>query len=396
MSVNLAPAPVFQGLGFGGLPLPGGKLYTYIAGTSSPQATYTDYTGSVPNTNPVILNANGQASVWLTIGQTYKLALTDALGNQVWSQDQILGGATITQAIFNSFLSTITFNGGATDSITTDVYVHRTAAYSGGSAGFVNTAFTVQDDVTGAASVADEWAFLAIMNNSSTNGENVAGYMQGNRVTAGTGPTWASVIEARELVAIANPTTALTSLEIDNRSNGTDANFNRVGIALIAARYNTSGAATTLGIGIYICNDSDGANTSIGNGIFFGNKAGGTCNFANGLNMVNGQYSESAILLPQGAPIAFDAAGSNQFAYNGGGLDYKASGTIQTRLLPTGGVGVNNSGTIQQIIAQRISGWGTSSGGTRGAITGASTLAQVAAGLSQLLTDLQTHGLLGT
>jgi parallel beta-helix repeat protein len=43
----------------------------------------------------------------------------------------------------------------------------------------------------------------------------------------------------------------------------------------------------------------------------------------------------------------------------------------------------------------RIAGWGTSTGGVRGAVTGASTLPQVAAALAQLLTDLTTHGMIG-
>jgi hypothetical protein len=97
MSVQLALPPVFQGLGFGGLPLPGGKLFTYIAGTTTPQATYTDSTQTTQNTNPVILNANGQANVWLVVGQTYKLKLTDFIGNQIWVVDQIPGGLSAQQ-----------------------------------------------------------------------------------------------------------------------------------------------------------------------------------------------------------------------------------------------------------------------------------------------------------
>lgn len=99
MSVALAPSPVFQGLGFGGIPLPGGKLFTYVAGTSTPQATYIDSTQTTPNSNPVILNSNGQANVWFVIGQTYKVVLQDAFSNQIYSVDQIPGGATASQII---------------------------------------------------------------------------------------------------------------------------------------------------------------------------------------------------------------------------------------------------------------------------------------------------------
>ena len=77
MSVSLAPSPVFQGIGFGGLPVPFGKLFTYIAGTNTPQATWTDATETQQNTNPVVLNANGQANVWFDNALTYKVKLTD-------------------------------------------------------------------------------------------------------------------------------------------------------------------------------------------------------------------------------------------------------------------------------------------------------------------------------
>jgi hypothetical protein len=103
MSAQLAPSPVFQGLGFGGLPLPGGKLFTYVAGTTTPQATYTDNAQLTQNTNPVILNANGQANVWLNPVQAYKFVLQDLFGNLVWSVDQINAPA-LTQAVIGTIL----------------------------------------------------------------------------------------------------------------------------------------------------------------------------------------------------------------------------------------------------------------------------------------------------
>lgn len=42
----------------------GGKVYTYVAGTTTPVATYTDNTGNVQNTNPIILDAKGEADIW--------------------------------------------------------------------------------------------------------------------------------------------------------------------------------------------------------------------------------------------------------------------------------------------------------------------------------------------
>ena len=75
---SLSPPPKLQFFGTDGLPLVGGKLYTYAAGTTTPIATYTDNTQANQNTNPVILDSAGQASVWLTDTTTYKYVLTDA------------------------------------------------------------------------------------------------------------------------------------------------------------------------------------------------------------------------------------------------------------------------------------------------------------------------------
>lgn len=86
-----------------GVPLAGGFLYSYTAGTSTPQATFTDATGSVPNTNPIVLDAAGRANVWLGTG-SYKFVLTDSQGNTIFTTDQVTvqanGSATGGQTTF--------------------------------------------------------------------------------------------------------------------------------------------------------------------------------------------------------------------------------------------------------------------------------------------------------
>ena len=85
---TIAPQPKLQFFDANGDPLVGGKLYSYIAGTTTPQATYTDESGSTANTNPVILDSRGEASVWFGTG-VYKLALKTAADVDVWTVDNI-------------------------------------------------------------------------------------------------------------------------------------------------------------------------------------------------------------------------------------------------------------------------------------------------------------------
>jgi hypothetical protein len=84
----LTPAPKMQFFDINGDPLVGGKVYTYEAGTTTPLTTYTDNTGSSANPNPVILNARGEASIWLGAG-IYKFRLTDANDVELWTVDYI-------------------------------------------------------------------------------------------------------------------------------------------------------------------------------------------------------------------------------------------------------------------------------------------------------------------
>jgi len=51
----------------------GAKVFTYAAGSSTKQTTYTDSAGLVPQSNPIILNARGEPSnpIWLQEGLSY-------------------------------------------------------------------------------------------------------------------------------------------------------------------------------------------------------------------------------------------------------------------------------------------------------------------------------------
>ncbi len=71
-------------------PAVGYKLYTYISGSTTNQATYTDAGLAAPNTNPVTLDSRGEASVFMTPGLTYTFVLKTATGTTVWTRDGIV------------------------------------------------------------------------------------------------------------------------------------------------------------------------------------------------------------------------------------------------------------------------------------------------------------------
>lgn len=91
MSTELLPNIRSRFCDANNVPLAGGKLYTYEAGTTVPLATYTDQAATTPNTNPIILDDNGEAVIFITSGVQYKFVLKDANDVQIWSQDNASG-----------------------------------------------------------------------------------------------------------------------------------------------------------------------------------------------------------------------------------------------------------------------------------------------------------------
>jgi len=95
MTVNLSilGGAGAQFLNDSGRPLSGGKLYSYAAGTTTPQATYTDSSGMTQRSNPIVLDAAGRipgtGEVWITVGAYYKFVLTTATGVPVGDWDDV-------------------------------------------------------------------------------------------------------------------------------------------------------------------------------------------------------------------------------------------------------------------------------------------------------------------
>jgi len=91
--VNFSP---FAGAGAqffdsNGVPLAGGLLYTYQAGSTTQQATYTTSSATVQNSNPIVLGSDGRTpqEIWLLNGYSYKFVLQNASGSTIGTYDNI-------------------------------------------------------------------------------------------------------------------------------------------------------------------------------------------------------------------------------------------------------------------------------------------------------------------
>src|SRR5260370_4442856 len=95
MSISLCPrfGVGWQAFITGGLPLNAGLLNTYIAGGTTPQATYTTSAGNVANANPIVLGADGRTpnEIWLTDGASYRFDVKDSAGNLIKTWDNLSG-----------------------------------------------------------------------------------------------------------------------------------------------------------------------------------------------------------------------------------------------------------------------------------------------------------------
>lgn len=93
-TVNLSP--LFNGqtlFDTNGIPLAGGQVFTYQAGSSSPLTTYTTVNGNIANSNPIILGSDGKLpqELWLQYGYSYKFVVEDVNNVLINTYDNIAG-----------------------------------------------------------------------------------------------------------------------------------------------------------------------------------------------------------------------------------------------------------------------------------------------------------------
>jgi len=87
-----------------GVPLAGGLIYTYQAGSSTPLATYQDNAGTIANANPIVLDSAGRVpnEIWLLQGYSYKFIIQSASGTSLITLDNLYGILQTAPAVSNT------------------------------------------------------------------------------------------------------------------------------------------------------------------------------------------------------------------------------------------------------------------------------------------------------
>lgn len=73
-----------------GIPLSGGKVYTYIAGTTTNKTTWSNLAGTSAHANPIILDSNGKKQVFAD--GLYKFVVTDSSDTTLYTWDNLSYG----------------------------------------------------------------------------------------------------------------------------------------------------------------------------------------------------------------------------------------------------------------------------------------------------------------
>ena len=87
-------SPVGNGQQFfdnNGVPLSGGLIYQYQAGSSTLLTTYTTVNGNVANANPIVLDSSGRPAneIWMQTGYSYKFVIQTAGGSTLQTLDNL-------------------------------------------------------------------------------------------------------------------------------------------------------------------------------------------------------------------------------------------------------------------------------------------------------------------
>lgn len=175
--LTLSPVAWQQFSDTNGTPVPGGLLYTYAAGGTTPLAIYTDSAGAVAHPNPAVLDSGGYLTFYL-LPASYKFILKTAAGVTLKTQDNI--GASPTLA------ANVDISGPAGENLTSTNSVYLCTG-AGGDPGTVGSWYKADADSGYSSSIAAAVGFAtSTVATGATVSVRIAGRLEGfSALTAG-------------------------------------------------------------------------------------------------------------------------------------------------------------------------------------------------------------------
>ena len=126
-------------------PLAGGLMYTYKAGTTDPATTYSNDTGT-ENTNPIVLDSDGQCDLFLDDSVIYRIILKNAAGVTQFDKDRVASiGSNLVQS-FNS-IAALRLRIGTTIANAAKTLGYYAAGDGGGNAFYWDGTSTATDNI---------------------------------------------------------------------------------------------------------------------------------------------------------------------------------------------------------------------------------------------------------
>lgn len=208
------------------------------------------------------------------------------------------------------------------------IRIERAANYISSLSSFENCALAVYSTVSETAQ-SYETGIVVVMDNSADSGPQNSG-LHVRALKRGLSPTWNQALETQDMTGAANPTTGLIGIENVIAANGSDANRNRIGLDIIAARPISggaySGAAASIGAGIRLINQSADPTqpNNFTTGILFAGYYGADCIDTSTANITPGG---SAIRLGNGQSLAFTVNRDRTWDYTASLMNYRVAGT---------------------------------------------------------------------
>jgi hypothetical protein len=257
ISLSLYAGAGWQFFDNNGVPLNGGLLYVYDAGTTTPASTYTDSTAATNNTQPIVLDSAGRtpAQIWLTAGSSYKFVLQTSTGVLIKTDDNIFASYELSKVVG----VTVGLGG---NSLATNVEVGNTALDSN-TTGTNNTAVGY-DALTANTDGIQNTSMGSLALDANTGGDynTAVGY---SALTTATTANYNTAVGYRAL------NTALTAN--NNTAVGSDALLLATGADNTAIGYLAGSTLTTGTNNILIGNGAAPASVTTSNSITLGNNS---------------------------------------------------------------------------------------------------------------------------